>query len=113
MNLSTDPGGQEETRPGQGIFLDGSGAVQYNPIFCFGAEVAKESFEKDLERLETIVSRLEGEEVSLDESMKLFEEGVKLSRRCSKKLDEAETKVSILVRDEKGGITTEPFDPGE
>ncbi len=75
--------------------------------------MAKESFEKGLKRLETIVAKMEGDEVSLDDSMKLFEEGVKLSRLCTEKLNEAETKVSILTRNEKGEISSEPFDPDE
>ena len=73
--------------------------------------MAKESFEQDLKRLEKIVERLEEEEVSLDESMKLFEEGVKLSRRCTERLDKAEAKVSILVKNRKGEFEERPFDP--
>lgn len=75
--------------------------------------MAKESFEKDLKRLEEIVAKLEEGETTLDESMKLFEEGIKLSRLCSEKLDKAEKKVEILIRDEKGEVKTEPFEPDE
>ena len=75
--------------------------------------MAKESFEKDLKRLEEIVAQMERDEVSLDDSMKLFEEGVKLSKRCTEKLNEAETKVSILLKNEKGEINADPFDPDE
>lgn len=73
--------------------------------------MADKSFEKDLARLEEIVRRLEGEDVSLEESMRLFEEGVKLSRLCSGTLDKAERKVEMLIKDEKGEIKTEPFVP--
>ena len=59
-------------------------------------------FEKALTRLETIVTELEAGELSLDESLRIFEEGVKLSKTCLKMLDDAERKVEILVQD-KGG----------
>jgi len=71
----------------------------------------KNNFEKDLKNLEEIVAKLEGEEVSLDEAMALFEKGVNISRLCSKKLDEAEHKVEILTRDKEGNLKTDPFEP--
>lgn len=55
------------------------------------------SFEKKLTRLEEIVKNMEGGELSLDDSLKLFEEGIKLSRDCNKELTEAEQKVQKLV----------------
>ncbi len=55
------------------------------------------SFEKKLTRLEEIVHKMEAGEMSLDDSLKLFEEGVKLSRDCNKELSEAEQKVKKLV----------------
>ncbi|MCB0377963.1 MAG: exodeoxyribonuclease VII small subunit [Bdellovibrionales bacterium] len=55
------------------------------------------SFEKKLTRLEEIVQKMEGGELSLDQSLKLFEEGVKLSRDCNKELNDAEQKVKKLV----------------
>ena len=55
-------------------------------------------FEKALERLEKIVAALEGGELSLDEALKRYEEGVKLSRACSKKLNETEKKIEMLTR---------------
>ncbi|MBE9536582.1 MAG: exodeoxyribonuclease VII small subunit [Proteobacteria bacterium] len=73
----------------------------------------KNNFEKDLKGLEEIVTKLEGDEVSLDEAMALFEEGVKLSRLCAKKLDEAEHKVEILTKDKDGEFKAEPFEPDE
>lgn len=72
--------------------------------------MAKDSFEKDLKRLEDIVAKMEEGDVPLDESMKLFEEGVKLSRLCSERLDKAEKKVEIITADKKGNITTKPFE---
>ncbi len=72
--------------------------------------MAKDSFEKDLKRLEDIVAKMEEGDVPLDESMKLFEEGVKLSRLCSERLDKAEKKVEIITADKNGNITTRPFE---
>jgi exodeoxyribonuclease VII small subunit len=71
----------------------------------------KGEFEKSLVRLEEVVKRLEGTELSLDEAMKLFEEGVKLSRECQKQLEEAEGKVEILLKKADGKIAAQPFDP--
>ena len=71
--------------------------------------MAKDSFEKDIKRLEDIVAKMEAGDVPLDESMKLFEEGVKLSRLCSERLDKAEKKVEIITADKNGNITTRPF----
>ena len=69
------------------------------------------SFEKKLTRLEEIVQKMEGGEMSLDESLKLFEEGVKLSRDCNKELSEAEQKVKKLVGvDANGEPVLEDFD---
>lgn len=71
------------------------------------------TFEEAMERLETIVRDLEEEELPLEKSLSIFEEGVGLSRMLNKKLNEAEEKVEILLRDEKGGTSARPFDAGE
>jgi len=68
-------------------------------------------FEKALTRLESIVGELEKGELALEKALNLFEEGIKVSRFCSTKLDEAERKVEILLKDEKGELTEEPFQP--
>ena len=69
------------------------------------------SFEKKLDRLEEIVQKMEKGEMSLDDSLKLFEEGVKLSRECNKELNEAEQKVKKLVGvDAEGEPVLEEFD---
>lgn len=73
----------------------------------------KGDFEKSLARLEEVVKRLESPELSLDEAMKLFEEGVKLSRECQKQLEEAEGRVEILLKKADGKIVPEPFEPGD
>ena len=65
-------------------------------------------FEDALGRLETIVQTLERGELSLDESLKAFEEGVKLSKSCLKLLDDAERRVDILLG-ERGRKKTQPF----
>ena len=70
----------------------------------------KERFEDALEKLEKIVSKLEEGDISLEESLKLFEEGIKWSRFCSQKLEEAERKVEILLRDKEGDRKAEPFE---
>jgi len=71
----------------------------------------KGDFEKSLARLEEVVKRLESTELSLDEAMRLFEEGVKLSRDCQKQLEEAEGRVEILLKKADGKIAAEPFEP--
>lgn len=70
-------------------------------------------FEKAFEHLEKIVHRLENEELPLDESLQLFEEGIRLSRFCNQKLEEVEKKIELILSDAKGQPTTEPFDPAE
>ncbi|HEX2777140.1 MAG TPA: exodeoxyribonuclease VII small subunit [Candidatus Acidoferrales bacterium] len=69
----------------------------------------KGDFEKSLARLEEVVKRMEGPDLSLDEAMKLFEEGVTLSRECQKQLEEAEGRVEILLKKADGKIVAEPF----
>ena len=59
----------------------------------------KHEFEKSLERIEEIVSKLEDGDMALDDSLSLFEEGSKLIRKCNSLLDEAEQKVTLLSRD--------------
>ena len=71
----------------------------------------KPDFEKSLARLEEVVLRLENPQLSLDDAMKLFEEGVALSRECQRQLEDAEGRVEILLKKADGKITAEPFDP--
>ena len=70
-------------------------------------------FEETLKQLEGIVEKLEAGELSLEESLEQFEEGVKLARTLAKKLAEAEKKVQILLKNEEGEITPQPFEPEE
>ena len=70
------------------------------------------SFEKGLKKLEGIVQQLEDGELSLERSLELFEQGVKLSQKCRKQLAEAETRVEILMK--KGGdLEARPFELDE
>jgi exodeoxyribonuclease VII small subunit len=72
--------------------------------------VATVKFEEALARLETIVAELERGELPLDDSMRIFEEGIKLSKVCLKMLDDAERKVEILVKDKDGRKRTRPLE---
>ncbi len=66
-------------------------------------------FEEAVSRLEKIVQQLEEGEKSLEGSLKLFEEGIKLSKFCSGKLEEAKKKIEILTKSEKGELSAKPF----
>lgn len=70
----------------------------------------KLDFERSLARLEEVVRKLESPQLSLDEAMKLFEEGVELSRECQKQLEEAEGRVEILLKKADGKLAAEPFE---
>ena len=70
-------------------------------------------FEKAFQHLETIVKRLESEEMPLDESLQLFEEGIRLSRFCHQRLEEVEKKIELILADAKGQPVTEPFEEEE
>jgi exodeoxyribonuclease VII small subunit len=74
------------------------------------ARLRGNEFEKAFEQLESIVRRLEGEELPLDESLKLFEQGIGLSRFCHQKLEEVEKKIELILADAKGQPRVEPFD---
>ncbi len=67
------------------------------------------TFEESLKKLEIIVEQMEKGELGLEESLKLFEEGVNLSTACKKELDEAEGKVQILIKQRDGSLSAEPF----
>ncbi len=68
-------------------------------------------FEEAMMKLEEIVQTLEKGDLYLEDSVKIFEEGIKLSQVCMAKLDKAEKRVEILMKD-KGKTTLEPFIPG-
>jgi len=71
--------------------------------------MAEKKFETALMRLEEIVQELEQGDLPLEQSLKLFEEGIKLSRVCNTRLEEAERKVEILLKDKTGNLNVQPF----
>ena len=75
--------------------------------------MAEIKFEKAMDRLEKIVEELEKGELDIDKSLGIFEEGIKMSRVCSKKLNEAEQKIEKLTRNNKGELVTDMFPTGE
>ena len=70
--------------------------------------MAKDKFEEALNKLEDIVKKMEAGNMTLDESLKAFEEGIKLVRVCTKKLDEAQRRVDLLLNNGSDLITA-PF----
>jgi exodeoxyribonuclease VII small subunit len=69
------------------------------------------NFETSLEELERIVRDLEQGELTLEKSLELFEQGVKLSRECQERLTQAERRIEILMRDNQGRAVVRAFDP--
>jgi len=67
-------------------------------------------FEEALKQLEAIVAKLETGSLLLEEALQAFEEGVRLARICSKRLEEGEKKISILLRSENGELVETPFE---
>ena len=72
--------------------------------------MSDKSFEKALAELENIVEKMEKGGLALNESLALFEKGVKLARFLREELGKAEKKIDILLKDEKGEIKAEPFE---
>ena len=66
-------------------------------------------FEKAMTRLESIIEELERGDLNIDKSLEIFEEGIKMSRVCSKKLNEAEAKIEKLTKGKKGELVTDLF----
>ena len=71
--------------------------------------MTKQTFEQAMKKLEQIVQDLESRDQPLEKAMKKFEEGVRLSKFCSEKLDETEKKVTILLQDHEGNLFEKPF----
>lgn len=69
-----------------------------------------ENFEQSLKKLESIVAQMERGDVSLEDSVKLFEEGSRLADQCKQQLAEAEGKVEILIKQRNGAMKREPFE---
>ena len=72
----------------------------------------EENFEELIDQLENITNKLEKEQLPLDETVKLFEEGMKLSKKCTTKLEDAEKKITILIN-ENNELREEKFIPEE
>ena len=70
-------------------------------------------FEEALKKLEEIVGDLEEGDLSLDESMKRYEEGIRLSKLCSKRLEEAKKKIEVLLKSEDGKFATKSLEEDE
>lgn len=75
--------------------------------------MAPVKFEQAMARLETIVAELEKGDLPLDESLKIFEEGIRLSKSCLKMLEDAERKVEVLVQDKDGKKRIQAFSFGD
>ena len=73
----------------------------------------EESFEHSLESLESIVSKLEEGDQPLEESLELFEEGVRLARLCQQRLEKAERRIEMLIKDSEGSPSLIPFSEEE
>ena len=71
------------------------------------------SFEENLQRLDQAVKRLEEGNIPLDESLQVYEDGIKAFRACRKTLEEAEGKITKLVETLEGELEEEPFEPPE
>lgn len=71
----------------------------------------EKSFETSLSELEKIVGKLEGGDLPLEQSLELFEKGIKLSRECRERLANAERRIEILMKDSNGGLAAEEFSP--
>ncbi len=72
--------------------------------------MAEKKFENAIKELEQIVGQLEDSELPLDDALKLFERGIKLSQLCSTKLDDAEQKVERLVKGADGSMRSVPLE---
>jgi exodeoxyribonuclease VII small subunit len=71
--------------------------------------MAKFDFEKSLAKLEQIVAEMESDELKLDEMLAKFKEGMALAEACTKRLNEAERTIEMLVKTESGGVEVTPF----
>ena len=71
--------------------------------------MAKKTIEQAMKQLEQIVQDLESGDMPLEKAIKTFEEGVQLSKFCSKKLDETEKRITILMQNSEGKIAEVPF----
>ncbi|MEQ1763352.1 MAG: exodeoxyribonuclease VII small subunit [Pyrinomonadaceae bacterium] len=71
------------------------------------------SFEESLKELEQIVTHLEEGDLALEDSLKLFEDGVRLSRECRERLTAAERRIEVLMKEADGSLALHAIEPGE
>ena len=71
--------------------------------------MAQKTFEQSMKQLEQIVQELEDGDLPLEKALKKFEEGMKLTKLCSEKLDETEKKISVLLKNSEGRLAEQPF----
>ena len=81
--------------------------------YLMAAKKKQKTFETALQDLEKIVQELEGGDLSLEQSLEKFEQGMKLSRFCSEKLTETEKRISVLMQETDGDFSEKPFLPDE
>ena len=72
--------------------------------------MAKKTFEQSLAQLEKIVAELENGDLPLEKAIKKFEEGIRLSKFCGQKLNETEKRINLLMQNDAGDITENPFE---
>ena len=75
--------------------------------------MAQKTFEQSMKQLERIVQELEDGDLPLEKAIKKFEEGIKLTKLCSEKLDETEKKISVLLKNSEGQIIEKPLIDGD
>jgi exodeoxyribonuclease VII small subunit len=75
--------------------------------------MAKDKFEEALKKLEELVKKMESGDLALEDSLKAFEEGIRLIRFCTGKLDEAERRVEILLKNDQGDLVPVAFPQDE
>ena len=75
--------------------------------------MAQKTFEQSMKQLERIVQELEDGDLPLEKAIKKFEEGIKLTKLCSEKLDETEKKISVLLKDSEDQAAEKPFPDAE
>jgi len=71
--------------------------------------LAKETFEDSFKKLEKIIAKMEGGDLPLEETLKLYEEGMRLYTHCSQKLTEVQKKVELLSQTSEGKLAGKPF----
>jgi exodeoxyribonuclease VII small subunit len=76
-------------------------------------EEQPKSFEASLEALEAIVHQLEGGDLPLEKSLELFEDGIRLSRQCQERLNQAERRIEVLLRDSQGRPVVSAFEEAD